>query len=144
MARGYFLRAGDALAPGGVRVRLPMVGLLAAQGCVHPVCHRRVHPGTGQAPLQRWADGWAGTSPPLPGPAQLHEAFLWSEHRTVRKTAVVSLHGNSCQVDPSLAGRRAELVLDPFDLASIEVRWQGSPAGQAIPHVIGRQGTPPG
>ena len=106
------------------------------------VCHRRVHPGTGQAPLQRWADGWAGTSPPLPGPAQLHEAFLWSEHRTVRKTAVVSLHGNSCQVDPSLAGRRAELVLDPFDLASIEVRWQGSPAGQAIPHVIGRHAHP--
>ena len=106
------------------------------------VYHRRVHSETGQAPLQRWADGWAGAPPPLPAPAQLSEAFLWSERRTVRKTATVSLHGNTYQVDPSLAGRRVELVFDPFDLASIEVRWQGRPAGQAIPHVIGRHAHP--
>ena len=91
------------------------------------VYHRRGHSETGQAPLQRWADGWAGAAPPLPDPAQLHEAFLWSEYRTVRKTATVSLHGNTYQVDPSLAGRRVELVFDPFDLTSIEVRWQGEP-----------------
>jgi putative transposase len=72
----------------------------------------------------------------------LREAFLWSEHRTVRKTATVSLHGNTYQVDPSLAGRRVELVFDPFDLTGIEVRWQGSPAGQAIPHIIGRHAHP--
>ena len=60
----------------------------------------------------------------------------------VRKTATVSLHGNTYQVDPSLAGRRVELVFDPFDLTSIEVRWQGRPAGQAIPHVIGRHAHP--
>ncbi len=30
---------------------------------------------------------------PLPAPAQLREAFLWSEFRTVAKTATVSLHG---------------------------------------------------
>ena len=35
-----------------------------------------------------------------------------------------------------------ELIFDPFDLASIEVRWQGRPAGQAIPHVIGRHAHP--
>jgi molybdopterin molybdotransferase len=40
--RGYHLRAGTELLPAGTRLRLPMVGLLAAQGCVHPVCHRRV------------------------------------------------------------------------------------------------------
>ena len=106
------------------------------------VYHRRVHSETGQAPLLRWADGWGGAAPPLPGPGQLHEAFLWSERRTVRKTAAVSLHGNTYQVDPSLAGRMVELVFDPFDLASIDVRWQGSPAGQAIPHVIGRHAHP--
>jgi putative transposase len=94
------------------------------------VYHHRVHSQTGQAPLQRWADGWAGTSPPLPAPAQLHEAFLWSERRTVRKTATVSLHGNTYQVDPSLAGRKVELIFDPFDLTSIEVRWQGGPPGR--------------
>ena len=106
------------------------------------VYHTRVHSETGQAPRQRWAEGWAGTTPPLPEPGQLHEAFLRSEHRTVRKTATVSLHGNTYQVDPSLAGRRVEPVFDPFDLASIEVRWQGSPAGTAVPHVIGRHAHP--
>jgi molybdopterin molybdotransferase len=40
--RGYFLRAGTTLAQSGERVRLPMVGLLAAEGCIHPLCHRRV------------------------------------------------------------------------------------------------------
>jgi putative transposase len=106
------------------------------------VYHRRVHSETGQAPVQRWADGWKAAAPSLPGPGQLREAFLWSEHRTVRKTATVSLHGNTYQVDPSLTGRRIELIFDPFDLASIEVRWQGNPAGQAIPHVIGRHAHP--
>lgn len=42
VARGYFLPAGTELAPAGTRIRTPMVGLLAAQGCVHPVCFRRV------------------------------------------------------------------------------------------------------
>jgi putative transposase len=105
-------------------------------------CHRRVHSETGQAPLQRWADGWAGAAPLLPRPGQLHEAFLWSERRTVRKTATVALHGNTYQVDPSLAGRKVELIFDPFDLTGLEVRWQGRPAGQAIPHVIGRHAHP--
>jgi putative transposase len=106
------------------------------------VYHRRVHSETGQPPSRRWADGWNGTAPALPGPAQLHEAFLWSERRTVRKTATVSLHGNTYQVDPSLALRKVELVFDPFDLTSIEVRWQGRPAGHAVPHVIGRHSHP--
>jgi len=101
-------------------------------------CHRRVHPETGQAPSQRWADGWNGAPPPLPEPARLHEAFLHSERRTVRKTATVSLHGNTYQAGPSLALRKAGLVFDPFDLTRMEVRWQGRAAGQAIPHVIGR------
>jgi putative transposase len=106
------------------------------------VYHRRVHSETGQAPLQRWAQGWATAAPPLPAPGQLHEAFLWSERRTVRKTATVALHGNTYQAGPSLTGRKAELIFGPFDLASIEVRWQGRPAGQAIPHVIGRHAHP--
>ena len=40
--RGNLLEAGSILAPAGTRLKGPMVGLLAAQGCVHPVCHRRV------------------------------------------------------------------------------------------------------
>jgi putative transposase len=106
------------------------------------VYHRREHSETGQAPLQRWAEGWAAAPPPVPAPGQLHEAFLWSERRTVRKTATVALHGNTYQVDPCLVGRKVELVFDPFDLTGIEVRWQGRPAGLAIPHVIGRHAHP--
>ena len=107
------------------------------------VYHRRVHSETGQAPLAA-VGGRLGRRRRrrCPTPRQLHEAFLWSERRTVRKTATVSLHGNTYQVDPSLAGRKVELIFDPFDLTSIEVRWQGSPAGQAIPHVIGRHAHP--
>ncbi len=99
--------------------------------------HRTVHSETGQAPLARWAAGIPQPLP-LPSPAQLHEAFLWSERRTVRKTATVSLHGNLYQVDASLVRCVVELVSDPFGLTGIEVRHKGKPAGKAVPFVIGR------
>ena len=99
--------------------------------------HRAVHSETGQAPLARWAAGVPDPLP-LPSPAQLHEAFRWSERRTVRKTATVSLHGNLYQVDASLVRRVAELVFDPFDLTDIDVRHKGRPAGKAVPFLIGR------
>jgi putative transposase len=106
---------------------------------VEQVYHRTVHSETGQPPIERWT---AGGPFPLPTPAQLGEAFLWEEHRTVTKTALVSLHGNTYQVDPALAGRRVELVFDPFDLAAIEIRLGGAPKGLAIPHRIGRHAHP--
>jgi putative transposase len=99
--------------------------------------HRAPHSETGQAPLARWAAG-VSEPLPLPSPAQLREAFLWSERRTVKKTATVSLHGNIYQVDPSLVRCTVELVFDPFDLTGIQVRHKGRPAGTAVPFVIGR------
>ena len=101
--------------------------------------HRTVHTETGQTPLQRWQ---AGDPPRLPSPAALREAFLWEAARTVTKTATVSLHGNTYQVDGGLTGRRVELVFDPFDLTNIEVRLHGKPVGLAIPHRIGRHAHP--
>ena len=104
------------------------------------VYHRRIHSETGQAPLQRWADGWAGTMPPLPAPGQLHEAFLWSERRTVRKTATVSLHGNTYQAGPSLTGRKVELIFDSLS----QGRDKGSYADLGVIPMIaspGRSGT---
>ena len=83
---------------------------------VETVYHRQIHSETGQAPLARWS---AGGPFPLPTPDALAEAFLWEEHRTVTKTALVSLQGNTYQVDPLLVGRRVELVFDPFDLTRI-------------------------
>ena len=40
--RGQLLGAGAMIAPAGTRLKASMVGLLASQGLVHPVCHRRV------------------------------------------------------------------------------------------------------
>jgi putative transposase len=99
------------------------------------VYHRRVHTETGQTPLERWSVLGA---PTLPTPAQLREAFLWSEWRTVTKTATVGLHGNQYEVDAALVGRKVELVYDPFDLTGVEVRWHGRAMGAAVPHRIGR------
>jgi putative transposase len=107
---------------------------------VETVYHRQIHSETGQAPLARWA---AGAPFPVPTPAALAEAFLWEQRRTaVTKTATVSLHGNIYQVEPELAGRRVELVFDPFDLTTVEVRVAGIPAGTALPHHISRHAHP--
>ncbi len=107
---------------------------------VETVYHRAVHSETGQAPLERFAAGASGLR--YATPDELHEAFLWSEHRTVTKTATVSLHSNSYEVDAALAGRKVELVFDPFDLTRVEVRWAGRPMGVAVPHKIGRHAHP--
>ena len=99
--------------------------------------HRAKHSETGEPPLARWARGIPEPLP-LPSPAQLHEAFLWSERRTVKKTATVSLHGNLYQVDPCLVRCTVELIFDPFDLTDIDVRHKGKAAGKAVPFIIGR------
>lgn len=103
------------------------------------VYHRRVHSETQQTPLARFD---AAGAPALPTPALLREAFLWSQERTVTKTATVSLHANSYEVDAALVGRKVELVFDPFDLTRIEVRYQHRPMGNATPLVIGRHTHP--
>src|SRR5947209_18275765 len=103
------------------------------------VYHRRTHSETGQTPLDRFDTAGA---PRLPTPALLREAFLWSQERTVTKTATVSLHGNHSEVDAALVGRKVELVFDPFDLTRIEVRYQHRPFGLATPLQIGRHNHP--
>jgi putative transposase len=72
----------------------------------------------------------------------LTEAFLWSEYRVVTKTATVSLHANTYQVDAALVGRRVELVFCPFDLETVEVRYHDKSYGQALPHIISRHTHP--
>jgi putative transposase len=106
---------------------------------VETVYHRRVHSETGEAPIDRLL---AGGSPTLPTPAALHEAFLWSETRMVTKTATVSLHSNVFEVDAALVGSKVDVVFDPFDLTSVEIRFQGRSMGAGIPVVIGRHSHP--
>jgi len=105
---------------------------------VETVYHRAVHSETNMTPLDRFGAG----TPRYPSAAALHEAFLWSEARTVTKTATVSLFSNSYEVDPALVGRKVELVFDPFDLTKVEVRYNGRAMGAAVPVVIGRHSHP--
>ena len=109
-------------------------------GWIETEYHRRVHTETGQPPLERWDTGWTrlGRTPAMPTAADLTEAFLWSEYRTVTKTATVSLHGNTFQVDAGLVGRKVELVFSPFDMETVEVRYQNKSHGKALPHHITR------
>jgi putative transposase len=102
---------------------------------VEAVYHHATHSETQMTPLERFAGG--GT-PRYPSAEALHEAFLWSETRTVTKTATVSLFANTYEVDAALVGRKVELVFDPFDLTVIDVRWSGRPMGAAVPVTIGR------
>lgn len=106
---------------------------------VEGVYHRRTHSETGMAPLARWMEG---APYPVPTPDDLAEAFRWSEWRTVSKVALVSLQGNRYQVDPSLVGRKVELVFDPFDLSFLRVRCDGRDAGTALPFQITRHSHP--
>lgn len=108
-------------------------------GWLEGVYHRTEHSETGQTPLAR---RMAGRTLRRPAPAELREAFLWSERRRVTKTASISLHGNEYEVDPALAGVWVELLFDPFDLSDIEVRYQGRPMGKAVPRHIGRHTHP--
>jgi transposase InsO family protein len=111
---------------------------------VESVYHHQPHSETGQSPLARWNDGWqaAGHGPAMPSADALTEAFLWSELRTVTKTATVSLHGNTYQVQAALAGRKVELVFSPFNLERIEVRHRGRSFGTALPYRITRHAHP--
>jgi putative transposase len=106
---------------------------------VETVYHTRPHAETGASPLARLA---AADPPRLPTPAQLHEAFQWCEHRTVTKTATVSLHGNTFSVDAALVGRKVACLFDPFDLTRIHLSYQGRPMGDGVPHLIRRHTHP--
>jgi putative transposase len=106
---------------------------------VREVYHQRVHSETGQSPQARYA---AAGRTALPDAAVLRTAFSWSAVRLVRKTATVELEGNRYSVDPFLAGRKVELVFDPFDLTRLEVWWAGRKVGTAVPQVIGRHAHP--
>lgn len=99
------------------------------------VCNTRRHAETGQTPISRFT-----SHGPLHAaePSLLREAFRWSVLRKVTRTASVSLAGNRYALDPALIDRRVELRFDPEDLTRLDVYWEGRPAGQAIPFIIGR------
>ncbi|MGH7751714.1 MAG: Mu transposase C-terminal domain-containing protein, partial [Gemmatimonadales bacterium] len=107
---------------------------------VNMAYHHQQHTGTGQTPLARWEASWERRTPVRKSLEAIREAFLWSDVRTVTKTGTVSLHSNTYEVDPLLAGTKVELVYDPFDLeGEISVNnHHGLPAGTARVLTIGR------
>jgi len=99
------------------------------------VYHRKLHSETGQAPLERFRQD----PDPATGPAdpeQLRQAFLHRAQRKVYKTATVSFKGNRYTVPAYLRGKRIELRYDPFDLARLEVWYNGAFLDLAKPEVI--------
>lgn len=107
------------------------------QGWVEQVYHRRIHSETEMTPLERFS-----IKPNIPELSLIREAFLFSETRTVTKTATVSLYGNNYEVDQALVGRKIDLVFDPFDLSLINVRYMGRDFGTAITAKISRHSHP--
>jgi putative transposase len=104
---------------------------------------RRVHAGTGEPPAQRFAARLPAGRDTRVSPELLREAFWWSATRTADKaTAVIKFFGGRYCVDTALAGRRVEILFDPFDLAVLHVRYSGRDYGTAVPLVIGRHAHP--
>ena len=132
--------AGKGISPAAALLELN--GLFTAW--VETCYNYHVHSETGQAPMTWWNAGWdrVGHGPVMPAAGALTEAFLWSAYRVVTKTATVSLHGNTYQVEPALAGRKVELVFSPFNLEHIEIRYQDKSYGTALPHNITRHAHP--
>ncbi len=94
----------------------------------------RVHAGTGESPLARYATGTRRDA----SPDLLRTAFLWSASRRVSRTAGVSFEGNEDEVDPGLVGRTVELRYRPEDLFAIEVWYGVRQVGWATPRRITR------
>ena len=101
---------------------------------IERVYHHATHSQTGQTPVERYC----AHRPRHATPSELREAFLWAEQRTVTKTATVSLHANTYEVDPALNGRTVTLLFDPFDLGCVEVRHDSRSFGEARACQIGR------
>jgi putative transposase len=106
---------------------------------VAEVYHQAPNDTTGRSPAEAWKAGWVRAAPRPASLEQIADAFKWSATRRVRKDATVQLENNTYQVDPALAGRRVELVYDPYDMgAPLEVFLGGEPAGAGTPFEIGR------
>jgi transposase InsO family protein len=93
------------------------------------VYHQRVHSETKMTPLQAYHEGLAHVR--SADPVKVARAFLWRYTRVVSKNGFISLLGNTYSVDPSWAGRKLELRLDPFDLSDITIYRDARPVAKA-------------
>jgi len=99
---------------------------------IEVIYHRKVHSETGQSPLDRFHRDPAPAVHPV-DPLSLRTAFLYRVGRKVDKTGRVHFQGNHYAVSGFLAGQAVELRYDPFDLANVEVWYNGQHLAQAEP-----------
>lgn len=97
----------------------------------------RVHRGTKQTPKKRF-ESQSSNLRHLPAET-LKEIFLWEEERTVRKTSVIELEGNTFDVDASLRGQRIQIRYNPFDLSTVQIWKDGERFPNANPAVLKNQ-----
>jgi len=101
--------------------------------------HHQPHSETGERPAERYAR----LRPRYGTEAELTEAFLWHERRKVGpKVPLVSLHGNTYEVDEALRGREVTLYFDPHELTRVEIRLGERSFGYGKAHVISRHTHP--
>ncbi|MDC3413800.1 Mu transposase C-terminal domain-containing protein [Aquibacillus sp. 3ASR75-11] len=81
----------------------------------------RTHRGTGQTPKRRYED--CKESKCHLTAEELKEIFLWEETRTVRKTSVIEVEGNTYDVDSFLRGKKIKIRFNSYDLSYIQV-WK--------------------
>jgi putative transposase len=97
----------------------------------------RVHRTTKQTPKQRYEVNIVHVRHLTS--EHLQEIFLWEEERTVRKTSVVEIEGNSYDVDSALRGKKIQVRYNPFDLSMIQVWKDGVRYDDAKPSELRTQ-----
>lgn len=85
--------------------------------------HKRKHSTTGQTPEERWKSevGKVRTIEP----EKLVDVFLWEEERTVEKSGVFKLDGNSYPVSEHLVREKVQVRFNPFDMEKVRVYHSG-------------------
>lgn len=96
--------------------------------------NRKRHSEIGMAPLERW--GSEEPIYPIADLGEVQEIFLWRKRVSVDKTCCFKLEGNRYQVDAALARQQVEVAYDPFDLAQVQVWYEGKRVQVAQPLVL--------
>lgn len=99
--------------------------------------NQRTHSATKQKPMTRWNNS---THPVRNVPlANIYEAFLLEEKRSVSKTGIISIYGNEYEVEPFLCGKDIIVRYDPYDLTyGIRVFFEDKQFKDAIPSKVHR------
>lgn len=98
--------------------------------------HRDRHSETGEPPLDRFLRTYAQRS--APDLDLVDEWLRLRERRTVhKKWSIVEVNALRYAVEPSLRGRRVEVLYDPFDPSYVLIVFDGRLVQRALPHQPG-------